>query len=70
MNYAEQLKTERKTRRISQEELAKAIGISQAQISYYESGTNEPTISICVAIADYYGISVDDLIGHTVKKNW
>ena len=62
-NYGELLKNERLNRKLSQESLAKAIGITQAQISYYESNKNEPSISVCEKIADFYGISVDELIG-------
>ena len=68
INYGIFLKEERKARGISQEQLAKEIGISQAQISYYESGTNEPTIGICIRIADYYGITLDELFGKDNKK--
>ena len=61
-NYGELLKNERLNRKISQEKLAKAIGITQAQISYYESNTNEPSISVCEKIADFYGTTIDTLI--------
>lgn len=67
-NYGQILKEERLIRKLSQEKLAKAIGITQAQISYYESGTNEPSISICEKIADFYGITIDELIGRDYEK--
>ena len=68
--YGEILQRERKARNISQGELAKAIGVSQAAIHYFETDRNEPRISIVERMADFYGISVDELIGHEVKKNW
>ena len=68
--YGEILQKERKARNISQGELAKAIGVSQAAIHYFETDRNEPRISIVERIADFYGITVDELIGHEVKKNW
>ena len=68
--YGEILQKERKARNISQGELAKAIGVSQAAIHYFETDRNEPRISIVEKIADFYGITVDELIGHEVKKNW
>lgn len=61
--YAQNLKNERIAHNLSQEKLAKIIGITQAQISYYENGTNEPSISICEKLADFYGITIDELIG-------
>ncbi len=68
--YGEILQRERKARNISQGELAKAIGVSQAAIHYFETDRNEPRISIVERMADFYGITVDELIGHEVKKNW
>ena len=69
-NYGEQLKQERLARNISQEKLAKAIGITQQAVSTYEKNTAEPTIGICERIADFYGISIDELVNHEKKKNW
>ena len=66
--YGEYLKSERLFRKISQEKLAKEIGISQQAISLYENNTNEPTIGICERIADFYGITVDELIGRDYEK--
>ena len=68
--YGEILQRERKARNISQGELAKAVGVSQVAIHYFETDKNEPRIGIIARIADFYGVSVDELIGHEVKKNW
>ena len=70
MNYGRELKNHRESRKISQSELAKRIGISQATISLWEDNKRTPTIDNCVQLADVYGISLDELIGHEVKKNW
>lgn len=69
-NYGEILKKERIARNLTQKQLANAIHISQQAISFYENNINEPSISVCEKLADYYGISIDDLVGHEVKKNW
>ena len=61
--YGENLKNERIVRGISQEKLAKEIGVSQQAISLYEKNQTEPTIGVCVKMADFYGISIDELIG-------
>ena len=66
--YGEYLKAERLLRNLSQEKLAKAIGITQQAISLYENNTNEPTIGICEKIADFYEITVDELIGRDYEK--
>ena len=62
-NYGDYFKAERKSRNLTQAQLAKAIGVSQQAISFYENNTNEPCISICEKLADFYGITIDELIG-------
>lgn len=50
---------------ISQQQLADVIGVSQQSINKYENHNIEPDIHTIIALADYFGISVDYLIGHT-----
>lgn len=64
--YGQQLKNKREEMHYTQGEVARATGISQANISRWESNTQDPAISFLVKIADLYGISVDELIDHTV----
>ena len=61
--YGEYLKNERLSRNLSQEKLAKAIGVSQQAISLYENNISEPTIGICEKLADFYEITIDELVG-------
>ena len=63
MNYGEALKYHREQANLSQRQLAKEIGISQGNISRWESGEILPNIDFCVKLADFYGITVDELIG-------
>lgn len=67
-NYGEYLKRERENNNLSQSKLAKLTGISQQKISYYESEKYEPPISVCEILADFYGITVDELIGRDYEK--
>ena len=46
-----------------QEELAKQTKVKQANISRWESGKVIPNIDFCVKLADFYEISLDELIG-------
>ena len=69
-DYGKILQNERKARNYTQEQVAQKIGVSQAQISYYEKNINLPSIDIIEALADFYGISIDELVDHEVKKNW
>lgn len=43
------------------ENVAKAIGISQSALSMYETGKRIPRDEIKIAIAKFYGISVEEL---------
>ena len=68
--YGKELKNQRESHNLSQEELAKRTKITQAAISYWENNKRIPNIIECVTLADFYGITIDELIGHEVKKNW
>lgn len=46
---------------LSQDELAKACGVSRQTISAIEKGDYNPTINLCVAICKALGKTLDDL---------
>lgn len=48
---------------VKQLDLAKAINVSQATMSEYESGRYEPDVRALRAIADFFGVTVDYVIG-------
>ena len=50
-------------RGLSQQALAKAIGVSQKAIDYWERGINEPKASYIILLADYFNVSADFLLG-------
>lgn len=59
--FGEQLKRLRKEYKVTQQELAKALNIRQQSISQWENDTSEPLLSNAIKLADFYGISLDDL---------
>lgn len=63
--FAERLKAARTNRHMSQAELAKAVGVSAATISSYEtpSGAKVPSLDKAAAIASELNISLDWLCG-------
>lgn len=67
INYGNMLKENRLARGKTLLEIEKETGISNANLSRWECGKNLPNIDFCVKLADYYGISVDELIGHEIK---
>ena len=48
---------------ITQGELSINTGIQQANISRWEKGLNRPNIMDCWRLADYFGVTIDYLIG-------
>jgi transcriptional regulator with XRE-family HTH domain len=63
INFGQSLRNLRIIHRIGQVELADAIGVSKGIISLWEQNKREPTLSSLSALADYFKISIDDLVG-------
>ncbi len=62
MTFSEKLKELRKMRKMTQEELASEIYVSRPMIAKYETGKAYPTNEILQRIADYFEVSVDELV--------
>lgn len=58
----------REVKHLSQAKLAKQIGVSQRNVSYYENGEHIPPADILKKLASIFGITVDELVG-TKKMN-
>ena len=50
---------------VTQEQVAKALSISNKTVSKWENGTSSPDLSMVVALARYYDVSTDLLLGLT-----
>ena len=48
----------------SQKQVANDLNISEPTFSHYETGRYEPDVATLILLADYFGCSVDFLIGH------
>lgn len=59
------LKELRTAHNLSQKQLADVLGTTARAISFYENGLREPNIAALIALADYFGVSVDYLLGRT-----
>ena len=62
MEFHEKLQELRKSRGLTQEELAEALYVSRAAISKWESGRGYPSIDSLKAIAAYFSVTIDDLL--------
>ena len=59
------LSQKRREKGISQEALAKFVGVSKAAVSKWEQGQSYPDISLLPRLAAYFNMSIDDLMGYT-----
>lgn len=62
-----ELKKYRENAGLSQCELAEKIGVSQAAVGMWESGKREPNFATLCKLADYFGVSVDAILGRAVS---
>ena len=63
IKISENLKMLIKGQDLKQQELADEIGISQSAISSWLSGKKEPSIESLWKLADYFDVSIDELVG-------
>ncbi len=62
MEFHEKLQELRKSRGLTQEELAEALFVSRTAISKWESGRGYPSIDSLKEISSYFSVSIDDLL--------
>lgn len=63
MLFGERLLQARKDKKVSQDELAKKLGVHGPIIGRYERGEVKPSIDVATKIADALGVSLDYLTG-------
>lgn len=67
-HLGENLRILRKTRRITQDELARKLNTSRSCISNYELGNRQPDSETIRRIADIFDVSIDYLLGRSTIK--
>lgn len=63
MKFKERLKELRTESGLSQQQLAKLVGVSQKAIDFWEKGINEPKASYIIALSEFFSVSADYLLG-------
>ncbi len=56
------LKNIRKQRNLNQQKVAMDLNISREALSYYENGKREPSLSLLLAMSEYFNVSINYLI--------
>ena len=62
MSIADRIQTLRKSKGISQEELADKIGVSRQAVSKWESGQSAPDIEKIILLSEFFGVTTDFLL--------
>ena len=66
---ARQYKLARKMKKITLTVAAEDLGVSQPTLSAWESGRRSPTIEALIRMSEYYGVTVDFLLGKAKESD-
>lgn len=61
--FAKRLKYQRQRRGLNQQQIAKAMGVSQVSVSNWERGVKEPNFSRLVKLSKLFGQTTDYMLG-------
>ena len=68
MERYQRIRDLREDRDLTQAQVGEAINVPQRTYAYYESGQRMVPPNVLCALADFYHVSVDYLLGRTDKK--
>ena len=69
MKLYENIRTQRKARGLTQEQLAEVLGVTVGAVHKWETGMSTPELPLIVEMADFFDASVDALLGYALKDN-
>jgi len=61
----ERLREYRRANRLTQQQLANALGIDRSTYAYYETGRSSPSVLMLKRIADMFRVSLESLVGES-----
>lgn len=62
VNIGNNVKSFREKSGVSQGDLAKFLNVDRTAIVHYEKGTRIPSLDVLIELADYFNITLDELI--------
>lgn len=62
-NFSKNLREYRLASSLTQSDLADKLKTTQRKVSYWESGKIEPDLDTLIAIAEFFDVSIDELVG-------
>jgi len=66
--FSEKFKNLRKSRSLTQEQIADILHVSPQTVSRWETGATSPDIELLPLLSDLFSVTVDDLLGIDIKK--
>ena len=69
LSLSENIRSLRKQRKMTQEKLAEALGVTVGAVYKWESGQSQPELNLLVEMADFFDTSVDALLGYRIRDN-
>lgn len=70
MTFNKRLKKLRMEQNLRQKDIAEDLNLTPSAIGFYEQGKRNPDYEILSRLADYFGVSVDYLLGRTEKRQF
>jgi len=68
MSFSDRLKELRKSRNLTQKQVYEAVGMSAIGYQRYEYGDREPAYQNLLALARFFNVSIDYLVGYKIKE--
>ena len=69
MFFTQNISYLKKSKRLTQSDIANAVGLSNQMISNYENGTTSPQLELVQKMADFFGVTSHDLVFVDLSKS-
>ena len=68
-NLSSNIRSLRKEKGLTQEQLAEVFGVTVGAVHKWEAGLSTPELTLMMEIADFFDVSLDTLVGFDVRDN-